>query len=186
MIGRIEIGVIVVTFISIIIFHILIGFKQFKKQKTGLTIKDFLKIAVGFVIYSSVYSFLRPQPIWFNIHFLTVIFLLLNFFQILHYISIRKLSNNWTDSERPTDDGQLEREGMYRIVRHPIYSMFFFEGLMITLISPWLLPIGLSFMFIPIYRLVICREEDHLVTKYGSQYEVFRQQTKFKIIPFIW
>lgn len=81
MIGRIEIGVIVVTFISIIIFHILIGFKQFKKQKTGLTIKDFLKIAVGFVIYSSVYSFLRPQPIWFNIHFLTVIFLLLNFFK---------------------------------------------------------------------------------------------------------
>lgn len=75
--------------------------------------------------------------------------------------------------------------GMYRIVRHPIYSgtLILFIGLILLNFSV------LSFLYFPIsillYWIMTYFEEKDLKRMFGEEYILYKQKVKSRIIPFI-
>lgn len=75
--------------------------------------------------------------------------------------------------------------GMYRIVRHPIYSgtLILFMGLILYNLSV------LSVLYFPVsillYWLMTYFEEKDLIRMFGEEYILYKQKVKSRIIPFI-
>lgn len=66
----------------------------------------------------------------------------------------------------------LNTKGMYSIVRNPLYVGNFFIFLGITIMSQsWEIIVANSLLMLIIYTLIILREEDFLLKKFGKQYE---------------
>ncbi|MFX0029190.1 MAG: methyltransferase family protein [Candidatus Hermodarchaeota archaeon] len=79
---------------------------------------------------------------------------------------------------------ELVTSGVFRIVRHPVYSgwvIIFFGTALISdsLICLVLCPIILIFLDIH----AVIEEKLVLIPKYGSNYEKFKEKTPFRIIP---
>lgn len=157
-----------------------------KKQKFEMD-KYTLYLGVFVVVYYVGAYFLKMSTIfWFNPVTVTILIILLDLILLLHNLSIFNLAKNFSDSHEPKDGSVLVYKGMYRWVRHPIYSMFFFEGLLLSLISPWFIPLGIGCMLVSFYRLVILKEELYLIKRYGQDYTDYQSKVKHRIIPFIW
>lgn len=106
---------------------------------------------------------------------------------IFHAYSLKTLGSNFSDSNIPKENAKLIVTGPYAYIRHPIYSAWFFEGLSLMLIAPWLLLIGLFFIImIPFYRLVVLKEEEELIKFFGEDYKLYMQRVRYKIIPYIY
>jgi protein-S-isoprenylcysteine O-methyltransferase Ste14 len=80
----------------------------------------------------------------------------------------------------------LLTQGRYAVVRHPQYQAVVLAGLCSLLIHPniaqllWCLMIGTTFvLFIPI-------EEAQLVAVRGDAYQVYMQQTPWRLVPGVW
>ncbi|KZS45039.1 hypothetical protein AWU65_03395 [Paenibacillus glucanolyticus] len=170
--------------LSILILITLIGLKKISQRSTAKW-SDFVLLLLLILFYCVIF-WIKPVLFWFNSHILLGLLISLNLIYLIHYLSICILSKNWTDSEKPKENGSLIIKGMYRFVRHPIYSMFFFEGFVFMLISPWLLPIALCAMGVPFYRLIRLREEDYLIDKFGKEYQDYKERVKYRIIPYVW
>lgn len=75
--------------------------------------------------------------------------------------------------------------GMYRIVRHPIYSgtLLLFFGLILFNFS------ALSLLYFPVsillYWLMTYFEEKDLIRMFGEEYDLYKQKVKSRIIPFV-
>jgi methanethiol S-methyltransferase len=75
--------------------------------------------------------------------------------------------------------------GIYRIVRHPIYSgtLILFLGLILFHSS------ALSFLYFPasilLYWIMTYFEEKDLIRMFGEEYLLYKQKVKSRIIPFI-
>lgn len=160
----------------------------FNSKKQKLEIDKFtLYFGVFVLIYYAGAFFVKLSAIfWFHPVTVTILIIILDLILLLHNFSIFNLSKNFSDSHQPKDGSVLVLKGMYRFVRHPIYSMFFFEGILLSLISPWLIPLGIGCMLVPIYRLVILKEESYLIERYGQAYTDYQRKVKHKVIPFIW
>ncbi|MFX3643291.1 MAG: isoprenylcysteine carboxylmethyltransferase family protein [Candidatus Pristimantibacillus sp.] len=157
-----------------------------KKQKLEIDRYTLYFGAVVVVYYVGAYFVKLFTIFWFDPVTVTILIIILDLILLLHNLSIFNLSKNFSDSHQPKDSSVLVHKGMYRCVRHPIYSMFFFEGVLLSLISPWLIPLGMGCIIIPIYRLVILKEESYLIQRYGQAYTDYQLKVKHKIIPFIW
>jgi len=79
----------------------------------------------------------------------------------------------------------LVSSGMYKIVRHPIYSgtILLFCGLI--LIKSSLLPLCYLPLSILLYYLMTVFEEKDLIRIFGEDYILYRQKVKYRIIPFV-
>jgi protein-S-isoprenylcysteine O-methyltransferase Ste14 len=75
--------------------------------------------------------------------------------------------------------------GMYRLVRHPIYSgtLILFMGLILFNSSL------LSFLYFPVsiflYWLMTFFEEKDLIRMFGEEYIRYKQKVKYRILPFL-
>lgn len=75
--------------------------------------------------------------------------------------------------------------GMYRIVRHPIYSgtLVLFLGLILSHSS------ALSLLYFPLsvllYWIMTYFEERDLIRMFGEEYILYKQKVKSRIIPFV-
>lgn len=79
----------------------------------------------------------------------------------------------------------LVTQGVYRIVRHPIYSgtILTFLGLILlrdALISLFYFPISIG-----LYILMTIYEEKSLINEYGQEYRVYQSSVRKRIIPFV-
>ena len=95
------------------------------------------------------------------------------------------LGRNWSVTLKVREQHVLVKTGVYRLVRHPMYSSFFLLGLAQMLLLPnWLagasglIGVGLLFGF----RVV--REEAMMLETFGDQYRSYMARTK-RIIPWI-
>lgn len=158
-----------------------------KKGPKGHT--DFKSMARVMLIFAligatTIFFNFRISFFWFSTTVMLVVILML--ITVLHKMSLRKLGANWTDSAVPSPKGQLITSGLYRYFRHPVYAMIFYQGVIMCLISPVTLFVGLFFIWIPIYRLLIRKEEDALIGVYGDEYHSYMKKTKYRIIPFVY
>ncbi len=95
------------------------------------------------------------------------------------------LGRNWSISLQMRPEHALVRSGVYRLIRHPMYSSFFLLGVAQLLLLPnWfagiagLVGAGILFAF------RVRREERMMLEFFGDEYRAYMAETK-RIIPWI-
>ncbi|SKA36979.1 Protein-S-isoprenylcysteine O-methyltransferase Ste14 [Chitinophaga eiseniae] len=95
-----------------------------------------------------------------------------------------KLGRNWSLSVQKKEDHQLIQDGIYRIVRHPIYT-----GLLLLFIGNALIVgdyraiIAVLIVFVSLW-LKLKKEEKLLIEIFGTKYTEYQNRTK-AIIPYL-
>jgi protein-S-isoprenylcysteine O-methyltransferase Ste14 len=95
-----------------------------------------------------------------------------------------KLGRNWSLSVQKKENHELIHSGIYKIVRHPIYT-----GLLLLFIGNTIIVgdyrgiIAVLIVFISFW-LKLTKEEKLLTESFGSQYIEYRKKTK-ALIPYI-
>ena len=100
-------------------------------------------------------------------------------------VAVITLRRSYSSSLVIREDHQLIRHGIYKYVRHPVYS-----GTSLALLG---LPLCLSSLYgfvtmlllIPLFLNRIRNEEGLLIEEFGEEYKSYRESTK-KLIPFIY
>jgi protein-S-isoprenylcysteine O-methyltransferase Ste14 len=119
-------------------------------------------------------------PVWLGVCGLVLLVLSLFVFWRAHF----DLKANWSPSLEIRLDHTLVTDGIYRLVRHPMYlSQLLWALAQILLIQNWLAgPLNL-FFFIPFYFLRSRAEEKMMLDRFGDQYRLCMQNTG-GIFPF--
>jgi protein-S-isoprenylcysteine O-methyltransferase Ste14 len=96
-----------------------------------------------------------------------------------------ELGRNWSISLEMRSNHRLVQTGVYRFVRHPMYSSFFLQGLAQFLLLPnWVAGgAGLVGAFI-LYIFRFRREESMMIENFGDEYRVYMRQTK-RLVPWL-
>ena len=88
------------------------------------------------------------------------------------------LARSWSAVVQIKRDQQLVTEGIYRCIRHPIYSAHLLWGLaQVLLIHNWLCGFAGFALIVLIMVLRIPREEKLLLSQYGEAYRSYMQST---------
>jgi protein-S-isoprenylcysteine O-methyltransferase Ste14 len=95
------------------------------------------------------------------------------------------LGRNWSISLQVREQHALVKTGVYRLIRHPMYSSFFLLGIAQVLLLPnWFAGVsgiagaGLLFAF------RVRREEQMMLESFGDDYRAYMAQTK-RIVPWV-
>jgi protein-S-isoprenylcysteine O-methyltransferase Ste14 len=105
---------------------------------------------------------------------------------VLFYRVHRELGRNWSDSLQVRETHSLVTDGLYRYVRHPMYSAFFLWGLaQLFLLPNWIAgPAGLV-GFAILFGFRVGREEQMMIEAFGDQYRAYMSRTA-RIIPWLY
>jgi protein-S-isoprenylcysteine O-methyltransferase Ste14 len=85
---------------------------------------------------------------------------------------------------RPVSGGQLARDGVYRVVRHPMYSGVILSALGWAVFRNSVPAILLTLVLVVFFDRKAAQEEVWLAQKYAG-YATYKQRTR-KLIPFIY
>jgi len=117
------------------------------------------------------------------------LFFIIGVFCVFMGIGLRKwssytLGKHFSHSLRIIQNHQIIDFGPYKYIRHPAYTGTFL--LLIGISWTFFTHIGLFLLlfFLPMLFLRITREEQILISHFGSQYKIYRNKTKY-IIPFV-
>jgi protein-S-isoprenylcysteine O-methyltransferase Ste14 len=113
-------------------------------------------------------------PVWLGICGLPLLVFSLFVFWRAHF----DLKANWSPSLEIRLDHTLVTDGIYRLVRHPMYlSQLLWALAQILLLQNWLAgPLNLLF-FIPFYFLRSTAEDKMMLERFGDQYRTYMQST---------
>jgi len=96
-----------------------------------------------------------------------------------------ELGRNWSISLELRGNHRLVRTGIYRLIRHPMYSSFFLLGLAQLLLLPNWVAGGAGLLGAAIlYALRIQREEKMMLENFGDEYRLYMRQTK-RLVPWV-
>ncbi len=97
----------------------------------------------------------------------------------------RQLGRNWSQTLELRAGHTLVTHGVYRLVRHPMYTAFFLWGLaQLLLLQNWIVgPAGLIGFGI-LYAFRVGREEEMMHQAFGAEYAAYVARTK-RVIPFL-
>ena len=103
----------------------------------------------------------------------------------LFYRSHRDLGQNWSISLQIRNEHRLVTSGVYRFIRHPMYSSFFLLAFAQFLLLPnWfagasgLVGVGL------LYAFRIRQEERMMLNRFGADYRDYMVRTK-RLVPWV-
>ncbi|WP_022939783.1 methyltransferase family protein [Psychromonas hadalis] len=120
-----------------------------------------------------------------NLHF-SIIGLLLIFIAIVVAVwtLMTNKPGNFNIRPIPKITGELITHGIYRYIRHPMYSSLFFAGLGIIFCMPiwWKLVAWLLLVVTLIFK---ARFEERALVKHYVGYQAYQKNNK-AFIPFIW
>jgi protein-S-isoprenylcysteine O-methyltransferase Ste14 len=104
----------------------------------------------------------------------------------LFYRVHRELGRNWSDSLEVREQHALITDGLYRYVRHPMYTAFFMWALAQALLLPnWIAgPAGLV-GFGTLFLFRVGREEQMMLDNFGDDYRAYMRRTA-RLIPGIY
>ena len=94
------------------------------------------------------------------------------------------LGRNLTPYPKPLDEGELIERGLYRVVRHPIYTGVVLIMIGFGLARGDLLALGLASLTLPFFYAKTSHEEDRLLESYPS-YPEYQQRVKQRILPWV-
>jgi protein-S-isoprenylcysteine O-methyltransferase Ste14 len=104
----------------------------------------------------------------------------------LFYRSHADLGKNWSISLEIRENHQLVTSGVYRLIRHPMYTAIFLTALaQALLLSNWLAGPSCFLAFLVMFALRIGREETMMLNKFGEAYGDYMNRTK-RLIPHLW
>lgn len=103
---------------------------------------------------------------------------------IIACLARHSLGNNWSLSVQQKKNHELIQNGLYKIVRHPIYTglLLLFTGNAI-IVGDYRGIIAVAIVFISFW-FKLMKEEKILISLFGDQYIAYKHKTK-AIIPFI-
>lgn len=143
---------------------------------SGLGIIPGAYVATGFGRFGD-YTFSAPQA-WAGV---AVFALSLWLFRRTH----KDLGRNWSVSLEVRDGHRLVTEGVYRHVRHPMYTAFFLWAVaQALLLQNWIAgPAGLvGFGILFLFR--VFREEAMMLETFGEEYRAYARRTK-RLVPWV-
>jgi len=122
------------------------------------------------------YSYFKYYWIFFALLGIAFIIIGINFAKKARKVYKVKLVND--------PDSKLITTGIFRIIRHPIYSAWVIVFLGIALISDSIISLIISPLILIILEIHAKTEEKFiLIPKYGKAYENFKNKTTKRIIP---
>jgi protein-S-isoprenylcysteine O-methyltransferase Ste14 len=143
---------------------------------TGLGVLPLLYVATGIPHFAAYAP--RPALSWLGLLFAAASLLM---FQLTH----RALGRNWSVSLDVREDHRLVTDGVYRRVRHPMYSAFWLWSVAQALLLPnWVAGffgiVGFGILFFG----RIAREERMMLETFGAPYREYMARTS-RVIPMI-
>jgi protein-S-isoprenylcysteine O-methyltransferase Ste14 len=112
--------------------------------------------------------------------------LLLAFSLWLFYRSHADLGTNWSITLEIRESHRLVTEGLYRNVRHPMYSALLLYGLGQALLVPnWVPGPSYAAAMVLLFALRLRPEEELMREQFKDEYEAYASRTK-RLIPGIW
>ena len=95
------------------------------------------------------------------------------------------LGRNWSISLQVREQHALVKTGIYRLIRHPMYSSFFLLGLAQMLLLPNWLAGGSGLIGAAVlYAFRVKREERMMLESFGEEYRAYMTDTK-SLIPWM-
>jgi protein-S-isoprenylcysteine O-methyltransferase Ste14 len=97
-----------------------------------------------------------------------------------------ELGKNWSISLELREGHQLVTSGLYRHVRHPMYTSIFLYALGQALVVPnWIVGPANLVAFFVLFAVRVRSEEQMMADKFGDQYRNYLAKTK-RLIPGMW
>jgi protein-S-isoprenylcysteine O-methyltransferase Ste14 len=141
---------------------------------TGLGILPFVYVATGFPRIAD-YPF-RPMQAWLGLLVAIAAF-------AMFFATHRALGRNWSVSLDVRQDHRLITEGVYRHVRHPMYTAFWLWAVAQALLLPnWVAGLSGLLGFAILYFLRVSQEEQLMLDTFGDDYRAYIARTK-RLIP---
>ncbi|MDQ8729920.1 protein-S-isoprenylcysteine O-methyltransferase [Bradyrhizobium sp. LHD-71] len=141
---------------------------------TGLGILPFVYIATGFPRFAA-YPF-GPAQAWIG---LFVALASLAMFRLTH----RALGRNWSVSLDVRENHELVTDGIYRHLRHPMYTGFWLWAIAQALLLPnWIAGFAGLVGFGILFFGRITKEEEMMLESFGDTYHEYMSRT-YRIVP---
>ena len=98
----------------------------------------------------------------------------------------KELGRNWSVSLEVRDKHELITGGVYRYVRHPMYSAFFLWAVAQLLLLPnWVAGLSGIVGFGTLYLFRVGREEKLMLDAFGEEYRAYMRRTA-RVVPWIY
>src|ERR1051325_4527108 len=95
------------------------------------------------------------------------------------------LGRNWSISLQVREQHALVKTGIYRLIRHPMYSSFFLLGIaQMLLLSNWFAGLSGIAGAALLFAFRVRREEQMMLESFGDEYRSYMTQPK-RIIPWV-
>lgn len=136
---------------------------------TGLGIFPFLYVIFGFPAFARR-DFSIPVA-WLGV---AAAIAALAMFHLTH----KALGRNWSVSLQMRQDHKLITDGVYRTIRHPMYTAFWLMAVAQALLLPnWVGGLSGILGFGTLYLLRVRAEEDMMVATFGEEYRQYMTRT---------
>lgn len=100
--------------------------------------------------------------------------------------SHKDLGRNWSVTLEIRDKHKLISGGLYRFIRHPMYSSFLLIGLAQAFLLPnWIAGLSGLVGFAVLFFMRVDVEERMMLDAFGEEYRIYSGRTK-RIIPYIY
>ena len=143
----------------------------------GLGIVPFAYVFTSFPHFAS-YSF-RPAQGWVGVLFASASL-------TLFYLTHQALGRYWSVSLDLRESHQLITDGIYRNIRHPMYTAFWLWAVAEALLLPnWFAGLAGLFGFGTLFFGRVAREERMMVENFGDKYLDYIRRT-YRVIPWLY
>ena len=104
----------------------------------------------------------------------------------LFYRSHADLGTNWSITLEVREHHRLITHGVYRLIRHPMYSALVLYSLGQALVIPnWVAGPSNLIAFAVLFALRVGAEEKMMVQQFGDEYAAYTARTK-RLLPRVW
>jgi protein-S-isoprenylcysteine O-methyltransferase Ste14 len=104
----------------------------------------------------------------------------------LFHQSHADLGRNWSTTLEIRDEHQLVTNGLYTLVRHPMYLSFLVYSAGQMLVLPnWIVGPAYGVAMALVFALRLRPEEQMMLEEFGDEYRAYMRRTK-RLIPGIW
>ena len=104
----------------------------------------------------------------------------------LFHRSHADLGRNWSVTLELRDGHRLVEHGVYKRIRHPMYTAIFLYGIAQALLQPnWVGGPSCLLAFTLMFACRLAREEQMMLDRFGAEYAAYRARTK-RLVPGVW
>ena len=153
-------------------------------QEKGLLFFVFLGMFVLPMVYvlTPWFNFANYSlPVWANILGILTFAIALWLFWLSHH----DLGKNWSPTLQVREGHGLITDGIYQIIRHPMYtSIWLWAMAQALLLANWIAGPSGVIAFGTLYFLRVGNEEKMMIEQFGDQYQAYMQKTK-RLLPYL-